>query len=111
MTTIKHSKGAALVIVLFIVALAAMLAVEMSANLMVQVQRSSNIQNHQQAKWYAFAAEELAIKALKQTKKDDPDNTHLEQAWAEQGGVPLPVDNGTSRGIITDIQACLNLIE
>lgn len=109
MIATKRSKGAALVIVLFIVALAAMLAVEMSANLMVQVQRSSNIQNHQQAKWYAFAAEELAIKALKQTKKDNPDKTHLGQIWAQQGGVPYPVDNGTLSGTITDLQACLNL--
>ncbi|WP_462168419.1 type II secretion system minor pseudopilin GspK [Pseudoalteromonas lipolytica] len=106
---IKRSQGAALVIVLFIVALAAMLAVEMSANLMVQVQRSTNIQSHQQAKWYAFAAEELAIKAIKQTKKDDPDKIHLGQVWAQQGGVPYPVDNGTLSGTITDLQACLNL--
>ena len=34
---LRSSRGAALVIVLFIVALAAILAVEMSANLMVQV--------------------------------------------------------------------------
>ena len=38
----QTSRGAALVIVLFIVALAAILAVEMSANLMVQVQRSTD---------------------------------------------------------------------
>lgn len=36
---LRSSRGAALVIVLFIVALAAILAVEMSANLMVQVQK------------------------------------------------------------------------
>lgn len=109
MMSLKRSKGAALVIVLFIVALAAMLAVEMSANLMVQVQRSTNIQSHQQAKWYAFAAEELAIKAINQAKKDDPDSTNLGQVWAQQGGVPYPVDNGTLSGTITDLQACLNL--
>ena len=106
---IKSSRGAALVIVLFIVALASILAVEMSANLMVQVQRSTNIQGHQQAKWYAYAAEELAIKALLQSKKDDPEKTTLKQIWAQQAGVPFPVDNGTIQGAITDLQACLNL--
>ncbi|MFY8329068.1 type II secretion system minor pseudopilin GspK [Pseudoalteromonas sp. ZZD1] len=106
---IKSSRGAALVIVLFIVALASILAVEMSANLMVQVQRSTNIQGHQQAKWYAYAAEELAIKALLQSKKDDPDKTTLQQIWAQQGDIPYPVDNGTLQGNITDLQACLNL--
>ncbi|KPZ51925.1 type II secretion system minor pseudopilin GspK [Pseudoalteromonas sp. P1-25] len=106
----KHkSRGAALVIVLFIVALAAILAVEMSANLMVQVQKSTNLQGHQQAKWYAYGAEELAIKALKLSKDDDPDKTSLDQVWATQGDTQYPVDNGTLSGKITDLQACLNL--
>jgi len=105
----KSSRGAALVIVLFIVALAAILAVEMSANLMVQVQKSTNLQGHQQAKWYAYGAEELAIKGLIQSKKDDPDKTTLDQIWATQGDASYPVDNGTLSGKITDLQACLNL--
>ena len=105
----KTSRGAALVIVLFIVALAAILAVEMSANLMVQVQRSTNLQSQQQAKWYAYGAEELAIKGLIQSKKDDPEKTTLAQPWAKQGYVKYPVDNGTLSGQLTDLQACLNL--
>ncbi len=105
----RESRGAALVIVLFIVALAAILAVEMSANLMVQVQKSTNLQGHQQAKWYAYGGEELAIKALKLSKDDDPDKTSLDQVWAKQGDTQYPVDNGTLSGKITDLQACLNL--
>jgi len=105
----KTSRGAALVIVLFIVALAAILAVEMSANLMVQVQRSTNLQSQQQAKWYAYGAEELAIKGLIQSKKGDPEKTTLAQPWAKQGDVKYPVDNGTLSGQLTDLQACLNL--
>ena len=76
---------------------------------MVQVQKSTNIQGHQQAKWYAYGAEELAIKGLIQSKKDDSDKTTLDQIWATQGDVPYPVDNGTISGKITDLQACLNL--
>jgi len=105
----QSSRGAALVIVLFIVALAAILAVEMSANLMVQVQRSTNLQSQQQAKWYAYGAEELAIKGLIQSKKDDPEKTTLAQPWAKQGDVKYPVENGTLSGQLTDLQACLNL--
>jgi len=105
----QSSRGAALVIVLFIVALAAILAVEMSANLMVQVQKSTNLQGHQQAKWYAYGAEELAIKGLIQSKKDDADKTTLDQIWATQGDASYPVDNGILSGKITDLQACLNL--
>lgn len=106
----RHSsRGAALVIVLFIVALAAIIAVEMSANLMVQVQKSTNLQGHQQAKWYAYGAEELAIKGLLQSKKDNPDITALDQIWATQSDASYPVDNGTLTGKMTDLQACLNL--
>lgn len=106
---VKAQRGAALIIVLFIVALASILAVEMSANLMVQVQKSTNLQSHQQAKWYGYAAEELAVKALLASKKDNPDKTDLKQVWAQQGDIPYPVDNGTLQGSITDLQACLNL--
>jgi general secretion pathway protein K len=109
MMKIKSSKGAALVIVLFIVALAAVLAVEMSANLMVQVQKSTSLQGYQQAKWYAYGAEELAIKALIQSKEDNEDKTTLDQTWAQQGDTPFPVDYGTLSGKLTDLQACLNL--
>lgn len=109
LTIVKSQRGAALIIVLFIVALASILAVEMSANLMVQVQKSTNLQSHQQAKWYGYAAEELAIKALLASKKDNSDKTDLKQVWAQQGDIPYPVDNGTLQGSITDLQACLNL--
>jgi general secretion pathway protein K len=81
----------------------------MSANLMVQVQRSTNLQSQQQAKWYAYGAEELAIKGLIQSKKDDPEKTTLAQPWAKQGDVKYPVENGTLSGQLTDLQACLNL--
>jgi general secretion pathway protein K len=90
------------------VALAATIAAEMAANLMVQVQRAQNIQTHQQAKWYSYGAEELIKKVLIETKKKDPDKIHLGQTWAREE-VPYPVDNGTLSGEVTDLQACLNL--
>ncbi|TMN42711.1 type II secretion system minor pseudopilin GspK [Pseudoalteromonas sp. S2755] len=101
-------QGAALVIVLFIVALAATIAAEMASSLMVQVQKASNIQTQQQAKWYSYGAEELVKRALIQAKKDDPDTVNLDQPWAREE-VPYPVDHGTLSGKVTDLQACLNL--
>ncbi|MCG9759192.1 MULTISPECIES: type II secretion system minor pseudopilin GspK [Pseudoalteromonas] len=101
-------QGAALVIVLFIVALAATIAAEMASSLMVQVQKASNIQTQQQAKWYSYGAEELVKRALVQAKKDDPDTVNLDQPWAREE-VPYPVDHGTLSGKVTDLQACLNL--
>lgn len=104
----KRQGGAALVIVLMIVALVAIIATDMTANLMVQVQRVQNIQSHQQAKWYSYGAEELVKKVLLKSKKDDPDKVHLGQAWAKEE-VPYPVDHGQLSGQVTDLQACLNL--
>lgn len=103
------SSGAALVIVLFIVALAAILAVEMSANLMVQVQKTTSLQSQQQAKWYAYGAEELAIKVLIESKKSEPEKTTLAQPWSQQGNAQYPVENGKLSGQLIDLQACLNL--
>lgn len=103
-----RQQGAALVIVLFIVALAATIAAEMASSLMVQVQKASNIQTQQQAKWYSYGAEELVKRGLIQAKKDDPDTVNLDQPWAREE-VPYPVDHGTLSGKVTDLQACLNL--
>ncbi|WP_440054324.1 type II secretion system minor pseudopilin GspK [Pseudoalteromonas sp. T1lg65] len=101
-------RGAALVIVLFIVALAATIAAEMASSLMLQVQKATNVQTQQQAKWYSYGAEELAKRGLVKLKEDDPDKVHLGQAWAKEE-VPYPVDHGTLSGKVTDLQACLNL--
>ncbi|MBE0364295.1 general secretion pathway protein K [Pseudoalteromonas ulvae UL12] len=109
-TANTHSQqGAALVIVLFVVALAATLAVEMSSRLMVQVQKSSNLQDYQQAKWFGYAAESLAKKVIKESKAKNKNKTSLDQVWAADE-TTLPVQGGgTISGKITDLQGCLNL--
>lgn len=104
----NNNSGAALIIVLFVVALAATLAVEMSSRMMVLVNKNSILQEHQQAKWYGYAAEALAKKALIQTKKDDKKIVHLKQPWAQEEAT-FPVEGGTISGKISDLQACLNL--
>jgi general secretion pathway protein K len=101
-------QGAALLIVLFIVALAATIAADMALNLMVQVQKSTNIQQHQQSKWYAYGAEELARKVLIEVKKDQADVVHLGQIWAQEPQ-PYPVDNGYIKLAMSDLHGCLNL--
>lgn len=101
-------QGAALLIVLFIVALAATIAADMTLNLMVQVQKSTNIQQHQQSKWYAYGAEELARKVLIEVKKDNAEVVHLGQIWAQEPE-PYPVDNGYLKLGMQDLHACLNL--
>ena len=105
---IKNNSGAALIIVLFVVALAASLAVEMSSRMMILVNKNSILQEHQQAKWYGYAAEALAKQVLTKTKKDDKEVVNLQQAWAQEEAT-FPVEGGTISGKISDLQACLNL--
>ncbi|KPV96869.1 putative type II secretion system protein K [Pseudoalteromonas sp. P1-9] len=104
----QKQTGAALIIVLFVVALAASLAVKMNARLMVEVQRSSNLVLQQQARWYAMAGEALAKRLLIDVKKQDKDRIDLSQKWAVETP-PYPVEDGTVEGKIIDLQACLNL--
>ena len=104
----KHHAGAALIIVLFVVALAASLAVKMNARLMVEVQRSSNLVLLQQARWYAMAGETLAKQVLVEVKKQENEIIHLGQIWAQESPT-YPIDDGTIAGEIADLQGCLNL--
>jgi general secretion pathway protein K len=80
----------------------------MSSRMMVLVNKNSMLQEHQQAKWYAYAGEALAKQALKQSKKENKDVVHLKQAWAQEEAT-FPVEGGTISGKISDLQACLNL--
>jgi len=104
----KNVAGVALITVLLIVALAAVLATQMTARLQLQMQRTNNISLNQQAYWYAMGAEAFAKTILITTFEDEKDVTHLEQMWA-QGETSFPVDFGTITGEIFDMQACFNL--
>ncbi len=105
---VKQSRGVALITVLLIVALAAVLATQMTGRMQLQMQRTNNITLHQQAYWYAMGAEAFAKRVLITTFEDENDVTHLEQMWA-QGETSYPVDFGQITGEIFDMQACFNL--
>ena len=101
-------RGVALITVMLIVALAAIIAAQMTTRLQTQMQRSTNISFNQQAYWYALGAEAFSKRVLIKAFKDEPKVTHLEQIWAEEGS-NFPVDFGEISGEITDLQSCLNL--
>ncbi|PKH85712.1 type II secretion system minor pseudopilin GspK [Colwellia sp. Bg11-28] len=101
-------RGVALITVMLIVALASIIAAQMTARLQTQMQRSTNISFNQQAYWYALGAEAFTKRVLIKAFKDEPDVTHLEQIWAEEGS-NYPVDFGEISGEISDLQSCLNL--
>lgn len=100
--------GVALISALLLVALSVILTTKMSGRLILQMQRTVNIELNQQAFWYALGAEAFAKSVIKQTLIEDPKVIHLGQYWA-QGETSYPVDFGSITGEIFDLQACFNL--
>ncbi|QOL26594.1 type II secretion system minor pseudopilin GspK [Thalassotalea sp. LPB0316] len=104
----KRQQGVVLISVLLIIALATIVASQMSNRIMGQLQRASNIEVNQQAYWYAMGAEAFAKRVIETVVDQDPDFINLSQIWA-QGETTYPVDNGQIVGEISDLQACFNL--
>ncbi len=104
----KYQQGVALITVMLIVALASIIAAQMTTRLQTQMQRSTNISFNQQAYWYAMSAEAFSKRILIKAFKDEPKVTHLEQIWAAEAA-NSPVDFGEISGELSDLQSCLNL--
>lgn len=103
-----RQRGVVLISVLLIVALATIVATQMSTRIMGQLQRASNLELNQQAYWYALGAEAFAKRVILTVVDEDPEFINLSQIWA-QGETTYPVDNGQIVGEISDMQACFNL--
>ncbi|CAM3152166.1 type II secretion system minor pseudopilin GspK [Moritella viscosa] len=103
----SKQRGIALLTVLLILAVMVIIASNMSSRLQLELRRTSNIMTHQQALWYAYGAEALVEKGLKQALKDD-DTINLDQYWATEG-MMYPVENGFIGGQVFDMQACFNV--
>lgn len=107
MKDVPKQRGIALLTVLLILAVMVIIASNMSSRLQLELRRTSNIMTHQQALWYAYGAEALVEKGLKQALKDD-DTINLDQYWAVEGML-YPVENGQIGGQVFDMQACFNV--
>ncbi|KXO09731.1 General secretion pathway protein K [Moritella sp. JT01] len=103
----SKQRGIALLTVLLILAVMVIIATNMSSRLQLELRRTSNIMTHQQALWYAYGAEALVEKGLKQALKDS-DTITLDQYWATEG-MMYPVENGLIGGQVFDMQACFNV--
>ncbi|MDC8829342.1 type II secretion system minor pseudopilin GspK [Alteromonas gilva] len=102
-----QQRGAALLIVLMVVALVAILATEMGARLQLQVQRASNIKSNNQAYWYAMSAEQFARKSLVTLMQETGEKIHLNQPWAQ--AFEYPMEGGGIEVYLEDMQSCFNL--
>ncbi|OFI33586.1 general secretion pathway protein GspK [Alteromonas lipolytica] len=103
----RQQRGAALLIVLMVVALVAILATEMGSRLQLQVQRASNIKSSNQAYWYAKSAEEYARMSLVTLMEETGDKITLNQPWAQE--FDYPMEDGGINVTLEDMQSCFNL--
>ncbi len=104
----QNIQGIALITVLLVVALAAVIAMQMSGRLQLQIQRATNIAFNEQAFWYALGAEAFSRRLLADTVATDPDTINLSQAWTTEA-TSYPVENGEISGQLIDLQSCFNL--
>ena len=103
-----HSqRGVALITVLLVVAMVAVIAVNMSGRLKGQVERTLAMEMAENAYWYWLSAEAL-VKQVLATELSHEGYAHRDQNWALQQG-PFPVDNGLIGGRVRDLHACFNL--
>lgn len=106
MKLLHRQKGVALITALMIVALASIISTNIVTKLQLDIRRTGNIIASDQAKLYAFAAEELAKRFLLEDRtKNNID--HLEEDWAQE--YIFPLEEGTLQAKLTDLQACINL--
>jgi len=104
---IGKEQGVALITVMLILALATILAVSMSSRQQLNIHRSSNIVNFEQAYQYILGAESWAQQILKRDDKGN-DTDSFQDDWA----LPLPelpIEGGNMSGQIEDLQARFNL--
>ncbi|QIZ78418.1 type II secretion system minor pseudopilin GspK [Ferrimonas lipolytica] len=104
----KKQRGVALLTVLLVLTVMVTIAAGMTNRSYLSARRSINLNNHEQAYWYAMASEALAKRALKQDFEDADGTVHLQQYWA-LADVVYPVENGTIAGTIDDMRSCFNL--
>jgi general secretion pathway protein K len=103
----RKQQGVALITALLIAALITVAAVAMASRQQLDIRRTGNMLEADQAYLYALAAETLAVQMLKEDKQKTSIDT-LDEDWA----VELPptlVEGGSISGSIEDMQGRFNL--
>lgn len=103
----KNCSGVALITALLIVALASIAAVSMAARQNIDIRRTTNVINGDQAYWFALGIESTAMQVLARDKKRG-ETDHLEEGWAQELP-PLKIEGGQIAGHVEDLQARFNI--
>jgi len=103
----SRQRGVALVTALLVVSLATVAAVAMVTRLQVDMRRTGNLLNGEQAYAYAIAAESWAHVILRRDEEES-DFDSLEEGWAT-ALPPIAVEGGFVNGRIEDLQGRFNI--
>ncbi|MGM3175212.1 type II secretion system minor pseudopilin GspK [Dickeya lacustris] len=104
----RQQRGVALLIVMLMLSLMVTVAASITERSGKAWQRTSNLLNRTQARWYALGAEALMASTLQRDALDSPESTFLGQAWSRVDHQQM-ADGSEIRAQIQDGQACLNL--
>ncbi len=108
MTSPHRSHGIALVTALLIVALASVAAVSLTTQQQLDIRRTGNLIDGDQAWAYATGGESWAKLILRRDLERTPGIDHLGEVWA-QPLTPIKLPGGYMIGRISDAQAYFNL--
>ncbi len=104
---IRQQNGVALITALLVVALATSIAVAMVSRQQVDIRRSGNLLQFEQAVLYVDGIEGWAARVLTQDIQNNQVD-HREEDWATQLP-PMPVEGGQLAGGVEDLNAKFNL--
>jgi general secretion pathway protein K len=103
----NRQQGVALVTALLVVSLAAVAAVAMAARFQVDMRRTGNLLNGEQAYAYAVAAESWAYVILRRDLKESKHDS-LDEDWST-ALPPIPIEGGFVNGNVEDLQGRFNV--
>ena len=103
----KRQQGVALVTALLVVSLATMAAVAMAARFQVDMRRTGNLLNGEQAYAYAVSAESWAYVILRRDRKETQHDS-LDEDWST-ALPPISVEGGFVIGRVEDLQGRFNV--
>jgi general secretion pathway protein K len=107
MNRVTRNKGVALVTALLVVSLASTTAVSLSTRQQLDIRRTANLINGDQAWLYAQGAEAWS-KAILARDVEDNDTDNLKDIWAQRLP-PIELPGGMMVGYIEDMQGRINL--
>ena len=107
MRTYTHQSGVALVTAILIVALASILSASLLKRLNLDISRTQNIIQNEQAYLYTLGLEIISFAFLTHDAEDS-EHDSLDEVWAYEMP-PFPVEGGQVTGALKDLQGKFNL--